>query len=66
MMSEVIKDYVYCYDYIHTYCRWCGSLMRTEKVKRRKFASWDKGDGNLKSKYDYHDTCWDEAIEVVI
>ncbi len=54
-------------DIIHTvYCKWCGGIVSEKKVgEERPMASWDICDRHTNSS-DYHEGCWNIAIEVEI
>jgi len=45
-------------------CKWCKGVIRKRKIPRNKIASWDRGKSF--TKWDYHEDCWCEAIEVQI
>lgn len=47
------------------YCRWCGGVIRLYvSAIRRKESSGDTS--GVSVKYDYHEECWNEAIEVQV
>ena len=52
---------------IHTVrCDWCRGVISKKKVgKEKPVASWDTVDRHTSSR-DYHEECWNEAIEVEI
>ncbi|KKN47329.1 hypothetical protein LCGC14_0664350 [marine sediment metagenome] len=53
------------YDTTVVHCKWCRGQVRIYiSAIRHKTASWDTG--HLFSKSDYHEECWNEAIEVCI
>ena len=58
------KEHALTIDRTQTMCNGCGGVIKEDSHKRPKASSWDRG--TLKIRYDWHEFCWAEGIEVQV
>ncbi len=49
-----------------TICKWCGKTVAEQNLGKRNSVSSRDIEDDVKTIYDFHEECWNEAIEVVV